>query len=177
MSSSKKVAAVACAIVGKVTKDAIVKASGPQWVAALDEGTQIAQETYPRINGVKIHLSMLLIKLITVAQKHTNDQSHTVPSHSAVLSVAFYDGKKRIVSGHIHKNGRVDFSKEGRNSSGSASTQPQPQFATGLIWQMDPDNPRQAIWWNSTGWENGQWSDEHHLWIAYCNGMWYAWTQ
>ncbi|KAG6194828.1 hypothetical protein E4U50_000532 [Claviceps purpurea] len=168
MSSSKKAAAVSCAVVGKVSKDAVVKASGVAWGSAVDKGTQIAQETFPRINAVKIH----------GAKAH---QSHTVPSHSSVISVAFYDGKKRIVSGHIHKNGRVDFSKAAKagkaagSSSGSASTQP--QFETGLIWQMDPDNPHQAIWWNSTRWENGQWSDEHHLWIAYCNDMWYAWTQ
>ncbi|KAG5950600.1 hypothetical protein E4U57_007522 [Claviceps arundinis] len=173
MSSSKKLAAVACDVVGKVSKDAVVEASGATWGRAVDKGTQIAQETFPRINAVKIH----------GAKAH---QSHTVPSHSSVISVAFYDGKKHIVSGHIHENGTVDFSKlkagkagkaskAGGSSSGSASTQP--QFETGLKWQMDPDNPHQAIWWNCTRWENGQWSDEHHLWIAYCNDTWYAWTQ
>ncbi|KAK7414627.1 hypothetical protein QQZ08_012519 [Neonectria magnoliae] len=162
MPSSKKAASAAYVIIGKVTKDAVVKASGTTWGAALETGTQIAQATYPRIDAIKVH----------GAKAH---QSHNVPSHSAVLSVAFYDGKKRIVSGHIHQDGRVDFSKAGGSSSGSASTQP--QFATGLTWQIDPGNPRQALWWNGTGWENGQWSDEHQLWLAYCNGTWYAWAQ
>lgn len=41
-----------------------------------------------------------IIFLVSGANAH---QSHTTAAHSDVLSVAFYAGKKRFLSGHIHQ--------------------------------------------------------------------------
>ncbi|KAK7414535.1 hypothetical protein QQZ08_012532 [Neonectria magnoliae] len=98
-------------------------------------------------------------------------QSHNVAAHTNVLSVAFYAGKTRVVSGHIHDDGTVDYSK-GQGSQAEASSS-RSGFETGLTWQVNAAN--QAEYWDGTQWQHGEWSDEHQLWIAYYNGAWYAW--
>ncbi len=37
-------------------------------------------------------------------------QSYTVQTHSNVLSVQFYEGDRRVISGHVHMNGAIDYS-------------------------------------------------------------------
>jgi hypothetical protein len=100
------------------------------------------------------------------------NQSRTVTSHVSVLSVAFYAREARVISGHVHDNGAVDYSK-GRGSQAEASNSGS-VFETGLTWQMNAAN--QAEYWDGTQRQSGEWSGEHQLWIAYYNEAWYAWT-
>ncbi|KAJ0158924.1 hypothetical protein CTA2_10628 [Colletotrichum tanaceti] len=45
-------------------------------------------------------------------------RSHEVPSHSNVISAKFFAGKTRVVSGHIHLDGTVDYGRP-RGNTGS----------------------------------------------------------
>ena len=76
-----------------------------------------------------------MMSLVSGAQAH---QSHNVAAHTNVLSVAFYTGKTRVVSGHIHGDGTVDYSKgQGPQAEASSSGS---GFATGLTWQVNAAN-------------------------------------
>lgn len=109
------------------------------------------------------------MSLISGAKAH---QSRHVAEHTNVLSVAFYDGKTRILSGHVHGDGTVDYSKAKGSQAGASSSVP--GFETGLTWQMNPAG--YAEYWDGAQWQRGEWSEEHELWVAYYNNAWYAWT-
>jgi hypothetical protein len=111
-------------------------------------------------------------------------QSHEVATHSNILSVKFFAGSRRVISGHVHINGQLDYSKPARGSSAgaeknvgggeSSSSSTQGATATNLTWRTNEQTKR-AEWWDGTKWVGGDWSDEYQRWYAYYNGQWYYW--
>jgi hypothetical protein len=89
-------------------------------------------------------------------------QSHEVATHSNVISAKFFDGDKRVISGHIHLNGMIDYSSRAR--SGAAGSN--------LTWRTN-EQTGVAEWWDGTKWVAGEYSDEYQKWHAYHNGQWY----
>jgi hypothetical protein len=106
--------------------------------------------------------------------------------------VKFFAGSRRVISGHIHMNGKLDYSKPaygssstdvttttggGKNVGGggtSSGSSTQGATATNLTWRANEQTKR-AEWWDGTNWVGGDWSDEYQKWYAYYNGQWYYW--
>ncbi|KAK0102306.1 hypothetical protein ONS95_005929 [Cadophora gregata] len=167
--------------VGKVTMSQVQSANGSlgvQWLSALNIAEQTVVTTYPQIDAIQI----------AGAKAH---QSYEVAAHSNIISVKFFAGSKRIMSAHVHLNGKVDYSKPthgsssaqvattagaGHNAGGgeSSSSHAQGATTTELSWRTNEQTKR-AEWWNGVGWVEGEWSYEHQRWYAYYNGEWYYW--
>ncbi|GAB0139165.1 hypothetical protein EsDP_00007378 [Epichloe bromicola] len=97
--------------VGKISKSHVHQenpATGNVWIAALDAAESTVMMDYLGVTGMSI----------TGAKAH---QSHTVNSHSNVLSVRFYAGEQKVISGHIHMNGMLEYSQKARAVAGSSS--------------------------------------------------------
>ncbi|KAK4149939.1 hypothetical protein C8A00DRAFT_37470 [Chaetomidium leptoderma] len=105
-------------MVGTVTKEAIVKSNtnGEQWMSALVIAEMAVQQDHPTVDGVQV----------SGAKAH---QSHTTKHHTNILSVKFYQGAKRIISGHVHLNGMVDYSKGGSRSRSANPNKAKPKKA------------------------------------------------
>ena len=89
-------------------------------------------------------------------------QSHEVETHSNVISAKFFEGDKRIISGHIHHNGKIEYS--GRARKGGAG----PQSGTlaggsNLTWRRN-EQTNIAEWWNGTEWVAGEYSHDYQKW-------------
>ncbi|OAA53453.1 hypothetical protein SPI_09381 [Niveomyces insectorum RCEF 264] len=115
-------------LVGNVTKHEVGKRNknGRMWLGALDVAQQTLANSSPTVNGMKIK----------GAKAH---QSHTVKAHSNVLSVTFFAGEQRIVSGHIHANGAIEYGRKAR-ASGKASSN------SGGGWQPTKHQVDQRTW-------------------------------
>jgi hypothetical protein len=61
-------------------------------------------------------------------------QSHEVATHSNVINAKFFAENKRVISGHIHLNGTIDYS--GRARSGGEAGQVPRTTAEVLLLQM-----------------------------------------
>lgn len=59
-------------------------------------------------------------------------------SHSNVISAKFYDGEQRVISGHIHGDGSIDYSQKS-HTSGQAS-------GSGSGWQPTRDQVDMTNW-------------------------------
>ena len=112
-------------------------------------------------------------------------QSHEVATHSNILIVKFFAGSRRVISGHVHMNGQLDYRSRrtavsaqvattagaekniGGGESSSSSTQG--ATATNLTWRTN-EQTKCAEWWDSTKWVGGDWSEEYQKWYAYYNG-------
>lgn len=66
-------------------------------------------------------------------------QSSEVKSHSNVLSVKFFEGDQRVISGHIHMNGAIEYSQRARNTDGQAGS-------SKSGWQPSRDKVDQKTW-------------------------------
>ncbi|TWU72708.1 hypothetical protein ED733_004167 [Metarhizium rileyi] len=98
--------------VGRIGKSHVFQenpGTGDIWVAALDTAESTVKMDYPEVTGMSI----------SGAKAH---QSHTVSSHSRVLSVRFYAGEQRIISGHVYQNGMLAYSQRARATASSSST-------------------------------------------------------
>ncbi|KAL1878038.1 hypothetical protein VTK73DRAFT_8262 [Phialemonium thermophilum] len=98
--------------VGKVSLNHVRESNrgtGDMWLAAIDVAQQKVIQDHPSVTGMEI----------AGAAAH---QSHNVKTHSNVLSVKFYSEEQRVVSGHIHINGRIDYSRERRKAKKSSGS-------------------------------------------------------
>ena len=91
-------------------------------------------------------------------------------THSNIISAKFFAGSQRVISGHIHIDGKIDYSNRVR-SGGEAS---QSSGSVRLEWRTN-EQTRLAEWWDGTKWVEATWFDEHQKWYAYYNGDWVAW--
>ena len=109
------------------------------------------------------------------AQAHP---SHEVATHSNVISAKFFAENKRVISGHIHLNGTIDYSARARSGgvAGPSSGSPgqSKSSGSGLTWQTN-EQTNHAEWWDGTKWVEGNWSGEHQKWYAYYNGQEHYW--
>ncbi|KAG9230119.1 hypothetical protein BJ875DRAFT_473106 [Amylocarpus encephaloides] len=165
--------------VGKVTMAQVQNANGSlggQWLSAINIAEQTVMNNYPQVDAIQI----------AGARAH---QSHEVATHSNILSVKFFAGSRRVISGHVHMNGELDYSKPahgsssaqvattagaGKNVGGGESSSSSTQGATNLTWRTN-EQTKCAEWWDGTKWVGGDWSGEYQKWYAYCNGQWYYW--
>jgi len=176
--SSQKSVAKSLKLLGNVTmahvKD-INKSGGPQWLSAINIAAQAVQSDFPTVDGIQI----------AGAKAH---QSHEVATHSNVISAKFFAENKRVISGHIHLNGTIDYSSRarsggdagpssgspGQSSSSEKSKEKSKSGGSDLAWRTN-EQTNCAQWWDGTKWVQGDWSDEYQKWYAYYNGQWYYW--
>ncbi|PVH75247.1 hypothetical protein DL98DRAFT_498677, partial [Cadophora sp. DSE1049] len=138
--------------VGKVTMAQVQNANGSlggRWLSAIN----IAEQTVvgPQVDAIQI----------AGARAH---QSHEVATHSNIISVKFFAGSRRVISGHVHMNGQLDYSKPAHGSSSaqvattagagknvgggeSSSSSTQSATATNLTWRTNEQSKR-AEWWD-----------------------------
>jgi len=167
--------------VGKVTMAQVQHANGSlggQWLSAIDIAEQTVVNNYPQVDAIQI----------AGARAH---QSHEVDTHSNIISVKFFAGSRRVISGHVHMNGQLDFGKPtqgsssaqvattagaGKNIGGgeSSSSSTQSATTTDLTWRTNKKT-NYAEWWDGKKWVTGDWSDELQKWYACYNGQWYYW--
>ncbi|KAM0507561.1 hypothetical protein D7B24_006657 [Verticillium nonalfalfae] len=98
---SSKAVAKTLEQVGKVSLQHVLTANpatGPEWLRALDTAKKTVQADHPDVTSYEI----------AGAKAH---QSHNVEAHSNVLSVKFFAGGQRVVSGHVHLGGNIDYGK------------------------------------------------------------------
>ncbi|EFZ00777.1 hypothetical protein MAA_03373 [Metarhizium robertsii ARSEF 23] len=133
----------ALVVVGKVSKGQVLNANaklGSNWLSALDIAEQTAQADYPNITGMEI----------AGALAH---QSHQVQSHSNVLSVKFFEGEDRVISGHVHMNGRVDYSRERLRSGQKERWKPTRDQVDQNSWTVyDPEKKKHRKVFQEQGW-------------------------
>ncbi|PNY27628.1 Uncharacterized protein TCAP_02448 [Tolypocladium capitatum] len=123
------------------------KRTGDMWLAALSVAAQAVQ-TDPQ--------PLTMNQNNSGARAH---QSHEVASHSNVISAKFYAGDQRVISGHIHINGTLDYSQKARTAgqaSGSSKDRWQPtrdQVDTHKWTIYDPEKKKnrkvssEGEWW------------------------------
>ncbi|KAL2069776.1 hypothetical protein VTL71DRAFT_14455 [Oculimacula yallundae] len=86
------------------------------------------------------------------------------------IAVKFFAGSKRVISGHVHTNGKLDF---GKPTPGSSSAQVATTAGAGknigggesssssdLTWRTNTQT-NYAEWWDGKEWVAGDWSDEY----------------
>ncbi|KAK3896904.1 hypothetical protein C8A05DRAFT_20229 [Staphylotrichum tortipilum] len=85
-------------MLGPVTKEEILKnnTNGAQWMSALATAQMQVQQEFPKVDGMRVSGS----------RAH---QSHTTAHHTNVLSIKYFEGAVKAVSGHIHLNGFVEY--------------------------------------------------------------------
>lgn len=80
-------------------------------------------------------------------------QSHQVQSHSNVLSVKFFEGEDRVISGHVHMNGRVDYSRERLRSGQKERWKPTRDQVEQNSWTVyDPEKKKHRKVFQEQGW-------------------------
>lgn len=89
----------------------------------------------------------------------------------------FYDGGKKIISGHIFSDGNIEYSRPAHGASSYvASFQSQASTSiSGPTWRWNEQGRYAEYSWDGSNYYGGDWAGELQKWYIIYNGECFYW--